>query len=309
MKPARSPRFQSEALRSSIARISACGSPSPAQAATAKTTTHHPSRTDRPLHGMAGNGPGCRALTPRRGAGAPLLEPSERRSRKVPSGSLLATTLLRRLPLRAPRAPRAPLRLRLGPLLAALFRLGPLRRFPLLLRRPGGRRRRLLPHRRGSRQRRGRRVHRLHHARAGPTALREIGWLEHRVSSAGSPWAWPIAYRGNAATQVITRCLTPALCLLPTLAGAQAAPRPISLPWREFGIELAGPAQPDGYPSAVGRRAVLIGTATGAFEAWAWPLKLLHGFELRFKKPVATSHGASKSRPPEPRSSTPTLRS
>ncbi|MGH9366779.1 MAG: hypothetical protein ACRD3M_03785, partial [Thermoanaerobaculia bacterium] len=30
----------------------------------------------------------------------------------------------------------------------------------------------------------------------------------------------------------------------------------------------------------------MIGTETGSFEAWAWPLKLLHGFELAFKIPL-----------------------
>lgn len=80
--------------------------------------------------------------------------------------------------------------------------------------------------------------------------------------------------------------LLPVLILFPALAAAQAAPGRISLPWREFRVDLSGPARPDGYLSVTGRRAALIGTETGSFEAWAWPLKLLHGFELRFKTPL-----------------------
>ncbi len=63
------------------------------------------------------------------------------------------------------------------------------------------------------------------------------------------------------------------LFLLPTLLSAQ-------------GLDLTGPARPAGYISAVGRRAALFGAETGTFEAWAWPLKLLYGFELAFKTPL-----------------------
>jgi len=77
-----------------------------------------------------------------------------------------------------------------------------------------------------------------------------------------------------------------ALLLAPTVLAAQSAPRPISLPWRQFAVDLTGAARPAGYASVLGRRSALIGTETGTFEAWAWPLKLLHGFELRFKTPL-----------------------
>jgi glycogen debranching enzyme len=70
------------------------------------------------------------------------------------------------------------------------------------------------------------------------------------------------------------------------LLAAQEAPRPISLLWQKFPLDLASPARPQGYLSVVGRRAALLGTETGTFEAWAWPLKLLHGFELEFKTPL-----------------------
>ena len=82
------------------------------------------------------------------------------------------------------------------------------------------------------------------------------------------------------------RNLCCALMLASTLLAAQEAPRPVSLAWRRFGADLSGPARPSGYLSVVGRRAALIGTETGTFEAWAWPLKLLHAFELEFKTPL-----------------------
>src|SRR2546426_3810387 len=82
------------------------------------------------------------------------------------------------------------------------------------------------------------------------------------------------------------RNLCCALMLASTLLAAQEAPRPVSLAWRRFGADLSGPARPSGYLSVVGRRAALIGTEPGTFEAGAWPLKLLHGFELEFKPPL-----------------------
>jgi glycogen debranching enzyme len=53
-----------------------------------------------------------------------------------------------------------------------------------------------------------------------------------------------------------------------------------------LGVELLGPARPGAYVSAVGRRAVAMGSETGSFEIWTWPLKLLHRFELRFQTPL-----------------------
>ncbi|HTR19383.1 MAG TPA: GH116 family glycosyl hydrolase [Gemmatimonadales bacterium] len=76
------------------------------------------------------------------------------------------------------------------------------------------------------------------------------------------------------------------LWLTPALLTAQTARSPISLAWRRFDVDLNGPARPYGYASAVGRRAVLLGTETGTFEAWTWPLKLLHDFQLAFKTPL-----------------------
>src|SRR5260370_27143376 len=64
------------------------------------------------------------------------------------------------------------------------------------------------------------------------------------------------------------------------------AVRPVTLAWRHSPEDLSGPARPAGYVSVIGRRSALLGSETGTFEAWTWPLKLLHGFELAFKTPL-----------------------
>jgi glycogen debranching enzyme len=90
------------------------------------------------------------------------------------------------------------------------------------------------------------------------------------------------------------RLLLGGLLLVPTLVAAQirsdsiavAARAPISLPWRRFDVTLSGPVRGSGYVSAIGRRAALLGSDAGTFEAWTWPLKLLHDFSLAFKTPL-----------------------
>ena len=47
-------------------------------------------------------------------------------------------------------------------------------------------------------------------------------------------------------------------------------------------IALTGPARPTAYMEASGRRAAFIGREDGTFEAWVYPLKVLHGFDLAF---------------------------
>lgn len=54
-----------------------------------------------------------------------------------------------------------------------------------------------------------------------------------------------------------------------------------------LGVELVGPARPGAYVSAVGRRAIAMGTERGDFEIWTWPLKLVHQFDLRFVTPLS----------------------
>jgi hypothetical protein len=47
-------------------------------------------------------------------------------------------------------------------------------------------------------------------------------------------------------------------------------------------IALEGPARPSVYLEASGRRAAFLGREDGSFEAWVYPMKVLHGFELAF---------------------------
>jgi len=47
-------------------------------------------------------------------------------------------------------------------------------------------------------------------------------------------------------------------------------------------IALTGPARPARYMEASGHRAAFLGREDGSFEAWAYPLKVLHDFHLSF---------------------------
>ena len=62
-----------------------------------------------------------------------------------------------------------------------------------------------------------------------------------------------------------------------------------------LGVELVGPARPGAYVSAVGRRALAMGTERGGFEVWTWPLKLVHEFELRFVTPLSNEPVSGRS--------------
>jgi glycogen debranching enzyme len=78
------------------------------------------------------------------------------------------------------------------------------------------------------------------------------------------------------------------LLLAPRIASAQAAGpyQPTPLAWAPGPYALHGPARPGGYLGVEGRKAAAFGTEDGAFEVWAWPLRILHGFELAFQTPM-----------------------
>lgn len=66
---------------------------------------------------------------------------------------------------------------------------------------------------------------------------------------------------------------------------AAAAPAPGTVPRfaREANpIALTGAARPARYMEASGRKAAFLGREDGGFEAWAYPLKVLHDFTLSF---------------------------
>ncbi len=76
-------------------------------------------------------------------------------------------------------------------------------------------------------------------------------------------------------------------------AGAQngsSAP-PATIPSFDLGasaLALSGAARPGVFLSAVGRRAIAMGSEDGRFELWSWPVKWLHDFELSFRIPKYT---------------------
>jgi glycogen debranching enzyme len=81
--------------------------------------------------------------------------------------------------------------------------------------------------------------------------------------------------------------------LLITAAGGPAAQAPPQAPppvvarfVRDANpIALRGPARPSRYMEASGRKAALLGREDGSFEAWVYPLKVLHDFHLSFGTP------------------------
>src|SRR5215212_3638623 len=70
------------------------------------------------------------------------------------------------------------------------------------------------------------------------------------------------------------------------LAQAADSMHPTPLDWQVSAIDLDGPSRPGSYIGVVGRRSAGMGTELGDLEVWTWPLKLLHGFNLRFLTPL-----------------------
>jgi len=70
------------------------------------------------------------------------------------------------------------------------------------------------------------------------------------------------------------------------VSGGQAAPPPSGVIARfarePNPIALAGAARPSRYMEASGQRAAFLGREDGSFEAWVYPLKVLHDFNLSF---------------------------
>lgn len=70
-------------------------------------------------------------------------------------------------------------------------------------------------------------------------------------------------------------------------ATAQQAPAPPGIPRFELpasGLEWKAPAHPLRFFDATARRAGVFGKQTGHFEAWIYPIKLLHGFRVEFQQ-------------------------
>ena len=63
---------------------------------------------------------------------------------------------------------------------------------------------------------------------------------------------------------------------------AQEQKAPINLP--ESGLVLRGSPQPLRFFDVTGRKAAVFGKQNGQFEAWIYPVKLLHSFRLQFQQ-------------------------
>lgn len=82
------------------------------------------------------------------------------------------------------------------------------------------------------------------------------------------------------------------------LVGQPALPPASTIPAFPIGdspIGLHGPSRPGHYLSAVGRRAIAMGSEDGRLELWSWPIKWLHDFELSFRVPKYTEPIAGRS--------------
>lgn len=83
----------------------------------------------------------------------------------------------------------------------------------------------------------------------------------------------------------------------PSRPRAPGAPPPVSasgdsiratIPFFSLGtspLALGGDVRPGMFVSAVGRRAIAMGSEDGRFELWSWPIKWLHDMELYFRIP------------------------
>ena len=78
--------------------------------------------------------------------------------------------------------------------------------------------------------------------------------------------------------------------LLISLAASAQEPAPNlpaftpRFPLPTSGLEWREPVTPTKYWDATGRHAAAFGKQDGKFEAWVWPIKVLHGFRLEFRQ-------------------------
>ena len=71
----------------------------------------------------------------------------------------------------------------------------------------------------------------------------------------------------------------------PAPAAALALQGPVAIPRFTRAVNpiaLRGPARPERYMEASGHKAAFLGREDGSFEAWVYPMKVLHDFNLSF---------------------------
>ncbi len=96
---------------------------------------------------------------------------------------------------------------------------------------------------------------------------------------------------GRAAPAQIIRTMRPihaALALAAALPAAAASQTIAPFDLGTSPIALTGDVRPGQFVSAVGRRAIAMGTEDGAFEMWSWPYKWMHDLKLSFRVPKYT---------------------
>ena len=118
----------------------------------------------------------------------------------------------------------------------------------------------------------------VHARRAGQARIR-VSLLFALASSVS------VCFTGLATAQEVTPAGHTPEQRLPAMADTLEGPLPGSIPAfaiDETSVDLTRLAQPDTYLDKTGRKFALLGTESGRFEAWAWPLKLFTGFRLSF---------------------------
>lgn len=89
----------------------------------------------------------------------------------------------------------------------------------------------------------------------------------------------------RSARMALALVLAAGLCAAPMAAQGAAAAAESLLPRISSGSGLVWEetANPTRYFDAIGRKAAVFGKQDGRFEAWLWPIKVLHGFRLEFR--------------------------
>ena len=112
-----------------------------------------------------------------------------------------------------------------------------------------------------------------------------LAFLAAAVAAALLPSALALRAETARPRPALSAPQTPAA---PPATGAKAAAPVVTIPRFPRAanpIALTGPARPERYMEASGRKAALLGREDGSVEAWVYPLKVLHDLRLSFGVP------------------------
>lgn len=84
---------------------------------------------------------------------------------------------------------------------------------------------------------------------------------------------------------ILVRCRVLQALIVLLFIAAQATPQSTypAKSLSDSGLTWEERPDPNRYLDAIGRRAAVFGKQNGQFEAWIWPIKVLHGFRLEFR--------------------------